>query len=254
MSAEESKQLTFGNALEKYSFTGLSQSSSRKTELNTVKTIEKPNNIKPRKSQSKYAPPSKYSHLKPLVPLLFPGLRCVFIGFNPGIMTAVKGHCYAHPTNLFWKMLYESGCVDRKVTCYDDVDMPGQYKIGFTDLVSRPTIGIGELSLSELYESVPALENRIAQASPKMICIIGKGIWDNIYKYKHKKAQKRDEFEFGLQKNQVFGNVEYVYVMPSTSGLVAGVAKSVKERLWHELAEFMSSTFPLEGKGNGELT
>ena len=102
--------------------------------------------------------------------------------------------------------------------------------------------------MSELYESVPALENRIAQASPKMICIIGKGIWDNISEYEHRKPRRRDEFEFGLQKNQVFGNVEYVYVMPSTSGLVAGVAKSVKERLWHELAEFMIFDFSSGGK------
>lgn len=52
-----------------------------------------------------YAPPSTYAHLPELRDVLEPGLICVFIGLNPGIMTARSGHAYAHPSNLFWKQV-----------------------------------------------------------------------------------------------------------------------------------------------------
>ena len=39
-----------------------------------------------------YAPPEKYAHLKLLPDTLEDGLICAFVGLNPGIMTAAKGH------------------------------------------------------------------------------------------------------------------------------------------------------------------
>jgi len=41
---------------------------------------------KQRRSSSKYAAPSRYAHLAPLVDILEPNLICVFVGVNPGIM------------------------------------------------------------------------------------------------------------------------------------------------------------------------
>lgn len=36
-------------------------------------------------------------------------LRVLFIGINPGITSAARGHHFAGPTNHFWSCLSESG-------------------------------------------------------------------------------------------------------------------------------------------------
>jgi TDG/mug DNA glycosylase family protein len=42
---------------------------------------------------------------------LRPGLKLVFVGFNPGERSARIGHYYAGRGNQFWNFLYESGLV-----------------------------------------------------------------------------------------------------------------------------------------------
>lgn len=175
--------------------------------------------------------------------LLRPNLKCVFIGFNPGTVSAITGHHYAHHSNLFWKLIYESGCVDRKVTYEDDVKLPDEYNYGFTDLIQRPTVGISDLSGSELLAGVPLLESRIRQCAPKSICFIGKGIWESVYRVKKGKPLSK-QFNWGLQPHGEFG-VDYVFVFPSTSGLVGGIPRAKKLQLWIELAEFLNTDKPL---------
>lgn len=65
-----------------------------------------PTATKRKRASSKYVAPSHYAHLPPLVDILEPNLICVFVGVNPGITTSQRGHAYAHPSNLFWKLLY----------------------------------------------------------------------------------------------------------------------------------------------------
>ena len=40
--------------------------------------------------------------LPPLPDYLAPGLKVVFVGFNPGETSARRGHYYAYPGNRFW--------------------------------------------------------------------------------------------------------------------------------------------------------
>lgn len=217
--------------------------------------------------RNKYAGPEKYAHLSPLTPLLIPGLLCVFVGFNPGIETAVQGHYYAHCSNLFWKLIYESGCVDRKVSFRDDVKLPQEYLYGFHDLLPRPTKGIEELSQDEMLEAVPQLEARLEPHTPAIICIVGKGIWEKIYRFKTQKPLNQKEFEWGIQyrpkeeyeeEQEVnsarnlppdftqnlnalpftfAGGDSVIYVLPSTSGLVTSPSRQKKLELWQNLAK-----------------
>lgn len=219
----------------------------------------------PKSKKKKYVGPEAYMHLDPLVPLLKPGLVCVFVGFNPGIETAKKGHYYAHPSNGFWKMIYQSGCVDRKVTFMDDVKMPAEYQYGFHDLVARPTRGIDELSGAEMLAESPRLEADLAEVQPKIVCFVGKGIWEKIYYFKTGKPLKQKGFEWGLQyrprevkaedykftarygKSEVpdlpftfAGGTITIYVLPSTSGIATSPSPKVRLDLWESLAEEIS--------------
>lgn len=180
-------------------------------------------------------------------PILKPGLTLVFIGFNPGTESFRTGHYYAHFTNLFWKLIYESGIVTRKVTPEDDLLMPDEFSIGFTDLVSRSTKGISSLTKEEMQAGAQELEKRLAEVSPKIICIVGKGIWEAIYKAKTGSTLKKKDFDWGLQdqkKLNIKFSVENVYVVPSTSGLVGGVSRDEKLRLWVELKQLIDDRWP----------
>ncbi|KAL5345713.1 uracil DNA N-glycosylase Thp1 [Pseudogymnoascus australis] len=199
-----------------------------------------------------YAPPSKYAHLNELVDILEPGLICVFIGLNPGVRTATEGHAYSHPSNRFWKLLYSSGLTSRLMKPAEDRSLPELYRLGNTNIVARPTRNGAELSKDEMDGSVQALEEKMRQCKPEAVCIVGKSIWESIWRVRHGRAIKKEEFRYGWQDDsEVIGKPEgvkeeegtdgetwkgaKVFVATSTSGLAATPTQAEKERIWREL-------------------
>ncbi|GAB7344172.1 hypothetical protein MBLNU457_2064t1 [Dothideomycetes sp. NU457] len=225
----------------------------------TEKTTSSSNSIatrspaKRKRESSKYAPPSKYAHLAPLVDILEPNLICVFVGTNPGVRTATSGHAYAHPSNLFWKLLHSSGCTDRRCRPEEDVDLPKLYSMGNTNIVERPTKDAGELSKAEMAEGTPILEAKFRKHRPEAVCIVGKGIWEAIWRYRHGKNPSKDEFHWGWQdESENMGKTEpknndaaedwngaKVYVTSSTSGLSASLRPPEKEAIWKPFGEWV---------------
>lgn len=45
-------------------------------------------------------------------------LRVLFVGINPGVMSAARGHHFAGPTNHFWPCLSESGITNIFLSLY----------------------------------------------------------------------------------------------------------------------------------------
>jgi TDG/mug DNA glycosylase family protein len=213
----------------------------------------------PRKKRpsAKYAPPSKYAHLKPLTDIMEPNLICVFVGFNPGVKTATSGHAYAHPSNLFWKLLHRSGCTDRQLKPEEDVNMPRLYAMGNTNLVSRPSKSDAELSKEEQLASVPLLDAKIRKYKPEAVCIVGKSIWENIWKYRYGSKPSKTDFKHGWQEERhnmgkllVDGINEgenedkdwpgaRVFVATSSSGLDASTKPAQKEAIWQPFGEWV---------------
>jgi len=194
-----------------------------------------------------YAPPSTYAHLPELVDVLEPNLLCVFVGLNPGIQTARSGHAYAHPSNLFWKLLHSSGCTTRRCRPEEDRDMPRLFSMGNTNIVARPTRNGSELSKSEMDASVHVLEDKMRQHKPEVVCIVGKSIWESIWRVRHGKAMKKEQFKYGWQDEEenmgVADDEEWkgskVFVATSTSGLAATLLPAEKERIWRELGAWV---------------
>jgi TDG/mug DNA glycosylase family protein len=178
-----------------------------------------------------------YAHLSPLPDLLVADLRLVFVGFNPGIRSAEVGHRFAHHTNSFWKLLNESGLVDVALTFMDDVRMPESHGIGFTELVMRPTRGIEEVPPHEMRSNVPRLLAVLKQYRPKVVCFVGKGIWDSVSKASGVRSQRsKKKFEWGLQQQSFYKGK--IFVVPSTSGLVR-ISWEEKLKIWIQLAEIV---------------
>lgn len=206
-----------------------------------------PSPAKRRRQTSKYAPPSKYAHLPTLVDVLEPNLICVFVGTNPGIRTATSGHAYAHPSNMFWKLLHSSGCTNERLNPEQDVDLPQLYSMGNTNIVERPSKDAAELSKAELDAGTPILEEKFRKYRPEAVCIVGKGIWEAIWRWRYKRHIKKDEFHYGWQDDRErMGKCEgwegaRVFVASSTSGLSASTKPHEKEAIWKPFGEWVKA-------------
>ncbi|KAI9744539.1 MAG: hypothetical protein M1818_002068 [Claussenomyces sp. TS43310] len=219
--------------------------------------------VKKSRPPSGYAPPSKYAYLPPLPDILEPNLLVVFVGLNPGVETARAGHAYAHPSNLFWKLLYSSGCTTRRCLPTEDRDLPRLFGLGNTNIVSRPTRNGAELSKQEMDDSVGELEAKIKKYKPDSVCIVGKSIWESVWRVRHGKPIKKEEFKWGWQDPQESMGVDEewegakIFVATSTSGLAASLLPHEKERIWRELGlwvEQRRESIALAGKAMGGVT
>ncbi|KAK2783713.1 hypothetical protein FQN53_008979 [Emmonsiellopsis sp. PD_33] len=182
------------------------------------------------------------SHLRDTIP---PGLILLFIGVNPGIMTGQTGHVYAHPSNLYWKLLHSSGITSRRHPPSDTYRLPELYSVGNTNIVTRPTRDASQLSRREMDEGVPVLERKIAEKRPEAVCLVGKSIWEAVWRVKKGRGMRKEEFRYGWQdEGGNMGRVQgwegaRVFVATTTSGLAAGMSMQEKEAVWKELGEWV---------------
>lgn len=231
---------SFKGQLDKYKNPESEKSPLYRKRMSKKQTQEQKQTQKQKQKQTTSGKETPITELPELPPLLRPGLVCVFIGFNPGIESSSKGHYYAHRSNLFWKLLYESGCVEERVTYEDDVRMMDDYRYGFHDLVLRPTKSASELSSKEMLQNVPRLEKVLREINPRIVCMVGKGIYEKIMK--NKTGKSLSQFEWGVQRDVKFVNAETILVVvPSTSGLAAGISKERKLQYFKDLKEVIMS-------------
>jgi mismatch-specific thymine-DNA glycosylase len=149
---------------------------------------------------------------------LKPGLDIVFVGINPSLTAAFTGKYYSGPNNHFWKALYLSGLVSDPVGPDDDHKLLDQ-GIGFTDIVPRATQKAEQLSKQEIIDGGKVLLEKLDKFKPKIIVFNGKKIYQ-IY------SGKKD-FYFGKQPEPINNGETWIWVMPSTSGLVAQLPRAV---------------------------
>ena len=247
-----------------------SQSLKRKRANDDVKVLPREDTNPGKRRQSKgYAPPSTYSHLPPLTDTIIPNLLCVFVGLNPGIQTATKGHPYAHPSNLYWRLLHTSGLTpDRRLAPAEYVDLPEKYSLGNTNIVSRATRDGSELSKEEMVAGAAVLDEKMRKWKPEVVCLVGKSIWEAVWKWKYGRGIRKEEFKYGFQdvrenmgreskkrSGGFFGGVKggkevedgddrnnggdwdgaRVFVATSTSGLAASLSLREKQEIWAQL-------------------
>jgi len=230
-----------------------SASRKRKASAPAAAAAASPSPSKKKRSSSGYAPPSKYAHLtNHLTDSLTPNLICVFIGVNPGLRTATSGHAYAHPSNLFWKLCNSSGCTPRLCKPEEDQDLPHLYALGHTNIVTRPTKDASELSAQEMDEGVAVLEEKAKRWRPESVCIVGKGIWESIWRVRHGRKIAKHEFKYGWQdEKENMGTIKTtdnedgwqgakLFVATTTSGLAAGMRPHEKEEVWKGLGEWVA--------------
>ncbi|EIW66020.1 hypothetical protein TREMEDRAFT_65863 [Tremella mesenterica DSM 1558] len=137
-----------------------------------------PDSSKKSKKPRPFASPEVYAHLKRVGDILQPDLDIVFCGINPGKRSSTEGHHFAHPTNKFWRAIHLSGLTDRQLSPMEDHLLPDLYNYGLTNLVDRPTSEQSELSTLEMRLNVFQFSQKIILNRPKVVCFVGKKIWD----------------------------------------------------------------------------
>jgi double-stranded uracil-DNA glycosylase len=148
---------------------------------------------------------------KPLPDVVGPGLKVLFCGINPSLMSAERGHHFARPGNRFWPALHGAGFTPRRMTPDEDGELPA-LGLGITNLVDRPTRAAAELSDAELRAGGAALERLVAKWRPRVVAIVGVTAY--------RTAFGRPHAALGLQPDHAIAGVP-VWVVPNPSGLNA---------------------------------
>jgi TDG/mug DNA glycosylase family protein len=160
-------------------------------------------------------------------------------------MTGTTGYAYAHPSNLFWKLLHSSGITTERHPPSDTYRLPELYNIGNTNIVERPTRDASMLSRAEMNAGVPVLEAKVAAQRPRAVCLVGKSIWEAVWRVRKGRAIRKEEFRYGWQdESENMGRCEGwdgapVFVATTTSGLAAGMTMAEKQAVWNELGRWV---------------
>jgi TDG/mug DNA glycosylase family protein len=151
----------------------------------------------------------------------------LFVGINPGLVSAREGHHFARPGNRFWPALHAAGFTPRVLRPDEDGDLP-RYGAGLTNLVDRPSAAAAELSADELRAGGAKLERLVERYAPKLVAIVGVTAY--------RTAFDRPKAKLGLQDETVGGRP--VWVLPNPSGLNAHYQLPELARLYTEARAF----------------
>lgn len=162
-------------------------------------------------------------------------LKIVSIGLNPSPVSVEAGFYFANPRNRFWKALNDSRLIDEEL-------IPGEesmqvlflkYRIGFTDLVKKPTSMGNKLRAVDYRSGAPALKEKLAHYQPAIAWFHGKQTYKNYLKYAEGINRP---VTLGLQK-QLIGNTR-VFVTPNPSPANAQYSLDDLIRNYNEIVTF----------------
>ena len=157
--------------------------------------------------------------MKTLPDYLCSGLRIVSIGLNPSLPSVRAGYYFANPRNRFWRALHSSGLLTETLE-------PGiaamevllsRYRIGFTDVVKRPTAGAKDLRAADFRQWSPELKAKLLRYQPGIAWFQGKLAYANYLKYGE---GIRPEIDWGLQSHTIGRTRVFVTPNPSPANAV----------------------------------
>lgn len=104
------------------------------------------------------------------------------------------------------------------------------------------------LSKKEMDAGVPVLEEKVREKRPEVVCLVGKSIWEAVWRVKVGRGIRKEEFRYGWQDLEMnMGRVggeggwegARVFVATTTSGLAAGMSLQEKRDVWDELGRWV---------------
>jgi TDG/mug DNA glycosylase family protein len=138
------------------------------------------------------------------------GLRVLFCGINPSLMSAATGHHFARPGNRFWPVLHASGFTPRLLRPAEQTELLS-YGLGITNVAARATARADELSDAELREGGRLLVRTVERYEPRWLAVVG------VTAYRVAFGERRALIG---RQDRVIGGAG-VWVLPNPSGLNA---------------------------------
>lgn len=168
--------------------------------------------------------------VRTLPDLLGPGVRLLFVGYNPSLRSARLGHYYAGRNNRFWELLAAGGLTPRRLSFADDALLPA-LGIGITDLVKRPTRSAAEVTPAEFRAGAARVRRLVEALRPAVVAYNGKGVY--------LRAAGVASAPWGRQEAELVPGVAD-FVVPSPSGL-ARIPFAEKARWYAELGRLVAA-------------
>ena len=168
--------------------------------------------------------------------IIAPGLAVLFVGFNPSVYAALRGHYYARPGNRFYHLLAFAGLTPRRYAPEEDRALL-DLGIGITDLCPVPTPGVADVPRALAEAGREALTAKIVRHRPAIVCFNGRATYERYF--------GRPPAGWGLQADTV--DASRVFVVPSTSGRADGVGAE-REAAFVALGELVRA-LPMGGTG-----
>lgn len=161
--------------------------------------------------------------------VLAPGLRVVFVGINPGRVSAAAGAHFANPRNDFWRLLHAAALTTRLYEPHEQLALLDE-GIGVTNAAYRTTPGSGDLRRADFAGSAERLERIARELSPRWLAFVGKEAYRGAF---------GERPALGLQERGL-GEAR-LFVLPSTSPANAAVPWAERLRWFRALEAALSS-------------
>jgi TDG/mug DNA glycosylase family protein len=156
--------------------------------------------------------------------VLAPGLRIVFVGINPGRVSAAAQAHFANSRNDFWRLLHAARLTSRPYEPSEQFALLEE-GLGLTNAAYRTTPGSGDLRRADFAGSAERLEGIAHELSPAWLAFVGKEAYRGAFGARP---------ELGLQ-DRALANTR-LFVLPSTSPANAAVPWEERLRWFQELA------------------
>src|SRR2546422_1705245 len=143
--------------------------------------------------------------------VLAPDLRIVFVGINPGRVSAAARAHFANPRNDFWRVLHAAQLTSRAYEPAEQFSLLAE-GIGVTNAAYRTTPGSGDLRRADFAGSAERLEQIAKDLHPQWIAFVGKEAYRGAFGRRP---------ELGTQERTL--GATQLYVLPSTSPANAAV-------------------------------
>ncbi|WP_083933227.1 G/U mismatch-specific DNA glycosylase [Kribbella catacumbae] len=139
-----------------------------------------------------------------------PGLRVLFCGINPGLISAETGHHFARPGNRFWPALHLAGFTPRLFRPDEQKELLG-LDLGITNVVDRPSARADELTTAELIAGGENLVQKVLTYQPQWLAVVGVTAYRDAFG-ERKAAMGEQARRIGATR---------VWILPNPSGLNA---------------------------------
>jgi mismatch-specific thymine-DNA glycosylase len=135
-------------------------------------------------------------------------LTILFIGTSPGIRSATIGHYFAGRSNVFWKLLHQSGLTPLLLRTEQDHKIV-HYGYGLTDIVKKPSRTVSDIKQKYTINSAKRVNRLLNNFSPKIAAFVGKKGF-RIFTQDNYSTLKYG-FQYRYRNTRIF-------LLPSTSG------------------------------------